>query len=983
MFDPSEKPRLFGCAPGVDFPAAVLSGLEHRLTGAPPEAWARITILVNTQRMARRLRELFDAGPARLLPRIQMLTDLDGLLPSAPLPPSPSGLRRRLELVTLIAKLIEAQPDLAAKSASFDLADSLATLIDEMQGEGVSPEDIARLDVTDQSGHWARAQQFIGIAQTYIDVSEHALDPEARQRETVLRLAAHWAETPPPDPILIAGSTASRGTTQLLMQAIAKLPQGAAILPGFDFDMPRDVWDKMGDETTGEDHPQFRFLKLTRGLGVTPDLVAPWSSNAPPSHARNKLVSLALRPAPVTDAWRREGPGLSDLSGATDKVTLIEADTPRAEAIAIAMRLREAAETGQRAALITPDRMLTRQVTAALDRWDILPDDSAGMPLHLSPPGRFLRHTAALFERPLDAEALLTLLKHPLTHSGGTRNKHQLNTQRLELRMRRDGLPYPDRASLMACARNAVKGDETGVEDWADWVAKTVCAQSVSANLPLADWVARHLALSEALAAGQIPTEDSELWQKKAGQAARAAMDDLQTQAEFGGEMSASDYAALVGAILSQGEVRDRDAPHPGIMIWGTLEARVQGADLVILAGLNDGTWPEPPAPDPWLNRKMRFDAGLLLPERRIGLSAHDFQQAIAAPEVLLTRSIRSDDAETVPSRWMNRLANLLSGLGPLGGPEAWAAMQRRGAHWLALARQLDTAPEQPKARRPAPCPPIAARPRRLTVTEIQTLIRDPYAIYAKHALRLRALKPLVQTPDALLRGILSHEVMEVFVKDTLDHPHAMTADNLMKHANHVLQRDVPWPAARALWLARFGRAAQWIVDTEVIRQSIATPVAFEDTAIGRLILPSIGTTLEGRADRIDVDDAGQVILYDYKTGSPPTKDQQKHFDKQLLIEAAMVEEGAFEALGPRIVRGAQFIGIGSNPKTEDAAIADEPTQQVMAELVSLLGAYLEPDKGYTSRRALYEDRQARDYDQLARFGEWDVTDEPHPEVLT
>lgn len=983
MFETSGSPSLFGCPPGIDFPAAVLGGLEQRLKDGPPEAWARVTILVNTQRMARRLRALYNAGPARLLPRIRMLTDLDGLLQGAPLPPAASGLRRRLELVTLISKLIEAQPDLAARSESFDLADSLATLIDEMQSEGVTPDDIANLDVTDQSGHWARAQKFIAIAQSYIGMSENAPDPEARQRETVLRLTAQWVHTPPTDPILIAGSTASRGTTQLLMQAIATLPQGAAILPGFDFDMPSDVWEKMGDETTGEDHPQFRFLKLTRSLGLTPGVIQPWVDAAPPSAARNKLVSLALRPAPVTDAWRREGPALTDLSKATEQVTLVEADTPRAEAIAIAMRLRKAAETGQTAALITPDRMLTRQVTAALDRWNIIPDDSAGTPLHLSPPGRFLRHTAALFERALDAEALLTLLKHPLTHSGGARNTHQLNTQRLELQIRKDGLPYPDPRGLLACARKTVKDSSTDVERWASWVTETLCSQFHAAQLPLVDWVKRHLALTEALATGQAATEDSELWQKKAGQEARKIMDEVLTQAEYGGEMSASDYSALIGAILSQGEVRDRDAPHPDIMIWGTLEARVQGADLVILAGLNDGTWPEQPAPDPWLNRKMRFDAGLLLPERRIGLSAHDFQQAIAAPEVWLTRSIRSDDAETVPSRWMNRMSNLLSGLGLSGGPEAWKAMKDRGTNWLDLARQLDVAPEQEKALRPSPCPPVAARPRRLTVTEIQTLIRDPYAIYAKHALRLRALKPLVQTPDALLRGILSHEVMEAFVKDTLARPEAMTVDSLMRHATDVLQRDVPWPAARLLWLARFGRAAEWIVDSEAERQSKATPVAFEDTAIGRLTLPGIATQLEGRADRIDMDKQGMVILYDYKTGTPPSKDRQKHFDKQLLIEAAMVEEGAFETLGPRGVRAANYIGIGAKPQTVPAAIEDEPGRQILAELVGLLAAYLEADKGYTSRRALDKDADERDYDQLARFGEWDGTDEPHPETLT
>ncbi len=967
---------------GVDFPVAVIRGLEERLSGKPPEAWARVTLFVNTRRMARRMRDLFDAGPPRLLPRIRMLTDLDDLLPGTALPPSASALRRRLELVTLVSKLIEQQPDLAPDTASFDLADSLATLMDEMQGEGVTASNIASLDVSDQSGHWARAQSFIAIAQSYIDASDGVPDPEARQRETVLRLMAHWGDHPPADPILIAGSTGSRGTTQLLIQAIARLPQGAAILPGLDTDMPLDVWDTMATDPGGEDHPQFRFLKLARALDLSPGAIPAWSSNAPVCAPRNKVVSLALRPAPVTDAWRREGPNLGDLETATQDITLVEAETPRAEAIAIAMRLREAAETGEKAALITPDRMLSRQVSAALDRWNIIPDDSAGTPVNVSPPGRFLRHVAGLFDKALDAEALLTLLKHPLTHSGDDRNLHQLSAQKLELVIRNDGLPYPDRDGLIRCAIKTDKKAREPMEHWANWIAEHLCDQHTDGTADLSTWVKRHITLAHNIAAGQTAADPGLLWKNEAGKAARAIMDDLVEQAPFGGVMTASDYVSLVNAVLSQDEVRDPDAPHPSIMVWGTLEARVQGADLVILSGLNDGTWPEPPAPDPWLNRKMRMDAGLLLPERKIGLSAHDFQQAIAAPKVWLTRSIRSDDAETVPSRWVNRLQNLLTGLTRQGAPDVWGQMRARGDLWLTRAQRLDASEPVVKANRPAPCPPVSARPRRYTVTEIQTLIRDPYAIYAKHCLKLRALRPLVQTPDALLRGILAHEVMERFVKTTLDDPTALTVDDLMAHAHQILTDQVPWPAARALWLARFQRTAAWIVETEVVRQSIATPTLFENKAKGILQIPSIATTLEGRADRIDVDADARVILYDYKTGSPPTQDQQKHFDKQLLIEAAMVEQGGFAELGPCLVRGAQFIGLGTNPRTENAPLTDEPPSQVLAELVGLLGAYLEGDKGYTSRRALYEERESRDYDQLARFGEWDVTDLPVPEVL-
>ena len=987
MFDPVD--RLFGCAPGVDFPRALIDGLLSRTGGEAPDALARVTVLVNTQRMARRLRDLFNAGPPRLLPRVGLLTQLDALLPGAPLPAPTPPLRRLLELEPLVAKLIEQEKDLNTGSASFDLARSLAQLMDEMQGEGISADKILDLDVSDQSGHWARAQEFFGIAQRYIAATSDAPDPEARQRATVLRLAAHWAHTPPRDPILVAGSTGSRGTTQLLMEAVAKLPQGALILPGFDFDCPGAAWDRLTrsitdhDLSRDEDHPQFRFAQMMHNMGVSRGDVTPWSDTAAPAPARNRLVSLALRPAPITDAWRAEGPVLeTDLETATDAITLIEAETARAEAIAIALRLRAAAEDGQRAALVTPDRMLTRQVTAALDRWGIRPDDSAGIPLHLSPPGRFLRHVADLMQRPLDAETLITVLKHPLTHSVAARNEHQINAQRLELQMRKEGLPYPTGPLLQACAARAAPRDGAAMAAWATWLTQTLEGAHDTVDRTLSDWVARHLSLAHALVAGAGQDGSTALWQKDAGEAAHAVMQELEAQAAHGGTLSAREYGALVSGQLAAGEVRNADTPHPGIMIWGTLEARVQGADLVILAGLNDGTWPETPPPDPWLNRKMRADAGLLLPERRVGLSAHDFQQAIAAPEVWITRAIRSDDAETVPSRWINRLRNLMTGLPQGIGRSCWTDMKSRGAAWLDRARALDRAPDVDKAARPAPRPPVAARPRRLTVTEIQTLIRDPYAIYAKHCLRLRPLRPLVPTADALLRGILLHDVMETFVRATVEDPDTCRPDVLMRYTQDILASEVPWPAARALWQARVERAADWIVATETLRQSRGTPAAMEAEAKGRLELPAISTVIEGRADRIDLDAQGNALLYDYKSSTPPSAKQQKHFDKQLLIEAAMVEAGGFKALGPRPVVAAQFIGL-SGQKTADVPLDEEPPAEVLADLVGLLSAYLEPDKGYTSRRALYEDREVRDYDQLARFGEWDITDPLQPEDVT
>ncbi len=987
MFDPSDKPRLFGIAPGVDFPKALIAGLRARLHGQPPQMMAQVDLIVNTRRMARRLRDLFDAGPPCLLPRIRLLTDLDTLVPGVTVPPAVPPLRRRLELVELVSTLLTADPDLAPRASLYALSDSLATLIDEMQGEGVSASTIAELDVTDQSGHWERAQRFLGIAQGYLDQMDSAPDAEARQRQLVQKIAARWEDQPAQNPVIVAGSTGSRGTTSLLMQAVAKLPQGALVLPGFDFAMSPGSWDMLNTKTPPEDHPQYRFFDLMQKLDVIPP-IPDWAGIPAPSPARNTLISLSLRPAPITDTWLEEGPKLTQIAEATQGLTLIEAPTPRIEALSIAMRLRKAVEEGQTAALITPDRMLTRQVTAALDRWNILPDDSAGTPLQLSPPGRFLRHVAGCFLRRLDAEALLILLKHPLTHSGGARNAHQLNTQRFEMQVRRHGLPFPDatgirRVGALAADSLTQDADKQAFLAWLEWVATTFDDLWTGQDQPLADWIEAHLSLAERIAAGSLVTEPSELWRKKAGRKAQEVMETLRTHADAGGMMSAADYVDLAGALLSAEEVRDRDAPHPNVMIWGTLEARVQGADLVIMGGLNDSTWPEAPPPDPWLNRQMRLKAGMLLPERRIGLSAHDYQQAIAAPEVWLTRAIRSDEAETVPSRWLNRLDNLLTGLPDERGQAALLAMRDRGAYWIRQVEAIETFARVEPAPRPSPRPPVTARPHALSVTEIKTLIRDPYAIYAKHSLRLRPIDPLVQTADARERGTVMHRIMERFIKSVSADQNRLTREHLLAVTREVLEQDVPWPTARVMWQARIARIADWFIAQERARQSIAKPMLFEEAAKGTHRFDDLGFTLTGYADRLDRTEFGDILIYDYKTGTPPTPAQQEHFDKQLLLEAAMVEEGGFEAVGPATVAHAVFIGLGSNPKEVPAPIDKEPPADVMAGLHHLVSTYLSETQGFTSRRLIETDAFPGDYDQLARFGEWDGTTPSTPEDLT
>lgn len=970
---------LFALPPGVDFARALVDGLLSRYGALPPEEFARIRLIVNTERMRRRVTEILSSGPARLHPRIETLSSLLAGAEALRFPPAVSPLRRRLEISQFVDRLLTAEPSLAPRAALFDLSESLARLFAEMHGEGVTPEAIRSLDVSDQSGHWARSLRFLEIVSPFFESAGEAPDPESLQRALFSSLVETWQRNEPSDPIILAGSTGSRGATLILMEAVARLAKGAVVLPGFDFDLPEAVWDGMGDALYSEDHPQYRFKVVMDRLGLGKADVAPWSDAAAPNPERNRVISLALRPAPVTDQWRIEGPRLADLSVAMGEVTLVEAPSPRAEAETIALRMRVAIDEGKTAALITPDRMLTRQVAAALDRWNIAPDDSAGQPLHLSPPGRFLRHVAGLLEAELGSEALLVLLKHPLTASGEDRGSHLVWTRELELYLRRKAVPSPSPADLAAWAARG-GGPREGREAWAEWVGSTFCGQRQTGKAPLAEHLSRHLGLAEAIAAGPGRQPSADLWDKATGRKAKEIVSDLAANADAAGPITAGDYAILLGSLLRGAEVRDRDTGHPNALILGTLEARVQSADLVILGGMNEGVWPEAPAPDPWLNRRMRAEAGLLLPERRIGLAAHDFQQAIAAPEVWISRAIRSDEAETVASRWINRLTNLLSGLEANGGKASLEEMLRRGKDWLARAA-AEAAPKAAvaPAKRPSPRPPAGHRLTELSVTQVQLLIRDPYAIYAERVLRLRALDPLTPSADAPLRGTIVHEILHRFVFGGPAPDAGGAREALLEIAREVLEANCPWPTVRRMWLARFEKGVDWLLETEIERRRDGSPLIGETQ--GHVDIASPPLKLKAKPDRIDRTEGGDLVIYDYKTGKVSSEAQQIAFDKQLLLQAAMAEQGAFAAAGRAKVAAAAFIGLSAQ-SIVPAPMGDCPVDETWALFLKLMRHWADVRHGFSARQAMSSTKDRSYYDHLARFGEWNTSDPAAPEDL-
>ena len=999
-------PRLYHLPPGADFAADFARGLRAHLASAPPETLGRLRLYLNTRRTARRIEAALEAlAPATYLPRVALVSDLGAEAARAGLPGWDGRLRRSFALLRLTESFLRANPDFGPLSAAPGLALSLQGLLDELQAAGVPAAALRDLDLGDQARHWGLTRDFLAIVADHwprllAEAEGGALDPEARRRAAAEVEAARWAAADP-GPVLAAGSTASTPATALLLRAIARAPRGAVVLPGWEPDMPDDVWQVLRAGEAPE-HPQHQSAQLVASLGLTPAEVALWTDAAPPSPPRRRLLAEALRPAPVTDAWAARLPDLAaDAPAACAGVTLLEAETPRQEAVAIALALATAPGT---AALVTPDAALARRVTAELARWNLIPDDSGGRPLGLTPPGILLGLLAGLVGRPTPTAALAAALRHPLAGGrGDARARHVTCTRWLERRLLRGGPLEVDWDRLAAAldrlaaeARRtppdppgAGPGDGASLpadparaappEGFAAWFAHLRAALDPLPRLAgdAAACAEAHLRAAEALSRGAFapePEPDPPLWDLGAGAAARDFADRFLAAARSApGAASAAGYAALWTAMIGAENARpDPQRVSDRIRILGTLEARAERADVMVLAGLNEGAWPAHPAADPWLNRQTRAALGLAPPERRTGLAAHDFLMAANAPQAILSRSRRDDGGPTVASRWLSRLAVLVDGC----APGTLAATRARGAALLAAAEALDDGPPTAPALRPAPRPPLAARPRRLSVTQIETLIRDPYAVYAAEVLKLRPLDPLGRPPDARDRGTLLHDVMEAFAEATRDWP-APAADALeaalRAAADRVLAR-TPWPARRRLWRARLHRAARWFAEAEAERREQGRIEALETRGRLDLILPGGPFALTARADRIDRLSDGRLALYDYKTGKPPGPNEVGAFAVQLLLEAAIAQAGGFEKVPAAEAALLEYLGIsgaGLGGEARAVDLAEHPVAEALGRLTELLAAYDDPATAYPARTRPQFLSFAGDYDHLSRHGEW------------
>lgn len=992
-------PRWFTIPAYRPFVHDLAQGLFDTLSPLGPEALSQAVVLTPTRRGARALADAFitaGGGRAVLPPQIRPLGDLDeGEPPFEPgdlaldLPAAIGALQRRFELTRLV-KQHEAKlnRDLDA-AAALELADALGGFLDSLQIEEVEGDGLADLVLGELAEHWKVSHDFLQTALTEWPqrLAAMGLVDVTRRRVALLRkLAETWTFHPPQGVLIAAGSTGTAPATADLLRVIAELPQGAVVLPGLDLSLAKEAWVEVGEQ-----HPQGAMKRLLDRAGVTREDVADWPASATfqsRGRWRLRVVNEALRPPERTADWlnvietlRNEGDA-EGIDPVVEGLTGFSVVTARAEdeaATIAALLLREVLETpGKTAALVAPDQTLARRVAAKLARWGVAADSSAGWALSGCSCGVLAGLVAKALVDPLDPIVLLAILKHPLVRLG--LDGQTLERQRAALELAALRGPRKTSWDALEAQLGRRRADPKFQEvDQALLLARRLrelFPEPADEARPPSE-MARRLAHSmEVLADGET---GDELWAGHGGEALARLLSGLMNESEGLPLTSPRGFADLLTRLMAGESVRTGGATHPRLRILGAIEARLTRADRLIVAGLEEGVWPQGAPLDPFLSRPMRRQLGLPPPERRVGLAAHDFAQAACAPEVILLHSERREGAPAVKSRWLWRLETLARGAGVdlPGRPEV-----------LVWARTLDAADEYKPASRPAPNPPLADRPRRMAVTRIEALTRDPYAVWARDILKLFLLDRPDEAVEARARGTAIHAAFETFATD---HPAALPegAAEIFEalYLAELEAAGMPHEAlARETALAR--EAAAWVADLEQRRRADGRAIHVEKSGELTLPLPGGPFTVTAKADRIEIDPQGFGHILDYKTGKAPSKKVvETGFSPQLTLTAAILQAGGFKGLGhpePGELTYLEITGRKPAGREEVRALPGDESALAAANayegLARLIGQFDE-GRRYVSRIApQFVKLHMSDYDHLARVFEWSTSGEEEGE---
>ena len=909
---------------GTDFSANLAEVLAKHLSskfGNNPLSLAQTQVILPTRRSCLALKEaFFELNKNTLLPQMIPLYEIDS--PEESLPPTVS----KWERLFLLTKLCQAKPNLREITKAFQVAVSLAELLDLSYQYNVDLSKINELIPAESfAQHWQETVQFLDIIQdTWPKILKERNQIDAGDR--LQRIIYSFAKKISPNTV-IAGLTGDLPAVAELMRAILK-NNGEIFFDGVD-----KTFLEKTDKCEAV-HPQFLIHKTLKKLGIKATDIQMISGKV--SH--EEFVEQAFR----QDTWEKSEIQEKDIQN----ISYIQCEGTEIEALTIALKLREVLETPDKTGcLITPDRTLARRVICHMRRWGIELDDSAGLPLKHTPTGSFLLLINALAQKPDDAQNQLALYKHPLFADGKSIGNFHIEIKNAEKIARKKN----ERLNLTL--------SESG-KTFFDLI-------QTPQLLSLKDLLNKHITLAESWAKTNTESGEERLWNNDFGKELFHLLHDISEYANILGEIDSSEYPAFFQSLISNVSGHKQYGTHPNLKILGPIEGRFHHSDVCILGGLNEQIFP--PAADigPWVNRPMRQKLGLPDGDSKITIMAHDFMHACCSPQVVLTRAVKVGGTPTVPSRFIERLQVLaeINGI-------------NLKTYQANLACLVDEPKQKDKIVRPAPCPPVEVRPTELSVSNIENLKRNPYAIYAKYILNLRPLNDLGNPNNAIIYGNVVHDVLSNYLKEN---PYADSKEKLMTSFKDKIKQTVLGKADQLFYVSQFEQIIPFFLTEQKELEKMRTKSVTEIE--GKIVLDKLGRpfTLTARADRIDITPNQGATIIDYKTGMPPTmKELSKGDAPQLSLEALILSKGGFDEMSPQKINDLQYWHLGRHPKKISFLKAKTApndfdsfliqTEQGLSNLINIFEKQTTP---YEVSPIAASKPKFNDYEHLSRQQEW------------
>lgn len=982
-----------------------------------PLYFSKITIYVPTQRAARSLREmlsLYCPLKSCILPRIFAIHNVDELQESLFYHLDVPILQKRISLydsafilTPLVQKWYESLSENSKSlfgsqnilvpngiAESLYLSFKLENLIEEMIQRESKIEILEELSLSkDLTQWWQINHEFLKIILTQwpkILEERKALTKSQIYKILLSRQIKIWKKKPPKFPVIALGLK----EPVEFISAISSLKEGAVYFQGLDLHLDEESWQALGvsqeEDPAIATHPQYSYYNLLKALKITRSNVQQIDTKEK-NLSRELLLTSALRPASTTNKWILEK--RSKFEKGLKNLTLIEAENEREEAAAIALSMREILEVKNKTvALVTSNRTLARRVSLELRRFGIIANESLGRPLRQSYEVIFIRLLLDCVFKSYDCVTFLSFFKHPLTKIGRSRFEVRKLIDFFEIYFLRKKNSFshcykeidfvnfcqfieeilPDFSVDFHSEHQQEIEDLKKFAKDVETILEPIKNFEKNKNYSLKKILEVTIKISESFALDQ-EKNCSHLYQTPGGESLLQFLKDLfETKEDL--EISISNWPEIFDTLLQNRTLTPRPYGHPRVFIWGVGEFQLQTVDRVIFSNLNEGEMPQHFENDVFLSPQMRRMLNLISPEYKLGLQAFDFQMIMGMEEVILTRSLRIDENPSVASRFLQRLEAVI-------GEEFYQKLILKGQRYIALTKSVSKIKNISFAKRPVPTPPLEVRPKIFSVTEIETLRRDPYKIYAKKILKLYPLDPLQEDYNALMRGRLYHKILEEFAHQT----HEISEDEkeYEKTFEEILERkiqdsNIPLEIG-ILWKYRLEAALEEYFSFEKNRHNYIkhTEISSDKIEVGKS-----GVYLQARADRIDIYKNCADIL-DIKTSENPSKsDALSLKSPQLVLEAALFLRKGFELIDNLTLKNLTYIRLLSDKcKIEtllnDADEIKKLSDSAWVKLESLFNSYKCVNKGYISHALpsslnnFYSFDDQKLYDHLARVFEW------------